>query len=63
MAWADDVEQERSYGESRCHTLAGALDRAAATWAAATTDDRLALLVAGLDEAGIDVQSPWTAAP
>jgi hypothetical protein len=62
LAWADDVEQQRSFGESRCHTLAGAIRAAATTWASAPRDQRLALLVAALRDAGVDVQRPWKAA-
>ena len=62
MAIADDVEEGRSFGESRCHLLAGALAAAAATWASLNSQERLAVLLAALDDAGVDPQRPWLAA-
>lgn len=61
LAWADDVEAERSYGETRCHAVADAAQAAVADWPKLTSEERVALLVAGLRSAGIDPQCPWTA--
>ena len=60
LAWADDVDPARSYGENRCALLAEAIEAAGAAWEA-NEDERLALLVAGLREAGVDPQAPWSA--
>lgn len=62
VAVADDVEDGRSFGESRCRLLAVAVDAAAATWGAADPAQRLAVLVAALRDAGVDPQCPWRAA-
>lgn len=59
LAWADDVGQERSYGESRCHALAAAIAAAPQVWSGGAPERRLELLLAGLREAGIDPSRPW----
>jgi hypothetical protein len=61
LSWADDVDEQQSYGASRCQALAVAIDRAAPTWASMGLDERVTLLVDGLRAAGIDAQSPWRA--
>ena len=59
LAWADDVEHERSYGESRCHILAEAIVAAGPGWARLGRDARLDVLAAGLSGAGVDACRPW----
>jgi hypothetical protein len=61
LAWADDADGGRSYGESRCHALAAAIEGAAATWPTMGHDQRLATLAAALVAAGLDPQRPWEA--
>jgi HopA1 effector protein family len=62
LAWADDIDHGRSYGESRCRLLAEAIDRAGAAWEAMEPDERLTMLVEALVDAGLDPQRPWQAA-
>jgi hypothetical protein len=59
ISWADDVDEQRSFGESRCRILAAAIDRSAGAWAACTPDARVVLLVHALHEAGVDPEQPW----
>jgi hypothetical protein len=59
IAWADDVDEQRSYGECRCRLLAAAIDANAAVWTTLALDARLALLVRALREAGVDPARPW----
>ena len=54
LAWADDVAEEESYGQSRCRVLAAAIDRAAQTWSGMGADQRLATLAAALVDGGLD---------
>jgi HopA1 effector protein family len=61
LAWADDVEDGHSYGESRCLALAAAIDKATSTWSGLVLEERIALLVEGLRAAGVDPQRPWRA--
>jgi type III HopA1-like effector protein len=61
LAWADDVEDGQSYGESRCRLVAAAIERAAGAWPGAGPARRLELVQAGLREAGIDPERPWSA--
>jgi type III HopA1-like effector protein len=61
LAWADDVHEAESYGQSRCRLLAEAIDHASVTWHAMAESERVAALVAGLREAGVDPREPWRA--
>lgn len=62
LAWADDVDEQRSYGESRCRILAAGIDRGAAEWTTSGLEARLALLVRALRDAGVDPDRPWIGA-
>jgi hypothetical protein len=61
LSWADDVDDQRSYGENRCYAIAAAIDRAAATWAGMAASERVGLLLDELRAQGIDPQRPWEA--
>jgi hypothetical protein len=62
MAWADDIDETRSYGEHRCRTIAGGIAGAADGWPAMGENARMALLVEALRADGIDPHRPWAAA-
>jgi|tagenome__1003787_1003787.scaffolds.fasta_scaffold20981372_2 hypothetical protein len=61
LSWADDVNPQRSYGESRCVLLAEAMSGAAGSWRRLTRPGRLDVLVDGLRDAGVDPTAPWSA--
>ena len=58
VGWADDTADDRSYGESRCHLFATAIDSAAASWDAMDGDERCQLLADALRSAGNDPARP-----
>ena len=62
VGWADDTADDRSYGESRCHLFATAIDSAAASWDAMDGDERCQLLADALRSAGNDPKCPWVSA-
>lgn len=62
LAWADDLDDGRSYGESRCHLLASAITASPAAWATGEGAERRGILVAALLEAGVDPRRPWASA-
>jgi hypothetical protein len=61
LAWADDVDPERSFGESHCRAIAAAIEAAGTGWSQTGPQDRLAVVIAGLKAAGVDPEAPWLA--
>ena len=63
LAWADDPGGGRSYGESRCDLLAGAIDAVGAQWSSLDATVRLGRLRDALAAGGVDPDRPWLAVP
>lgn len=63
LAWADDPGGEVSFGQSRCASVAGALEDAAGAWAALGDGARVERLLEGLRAGGVDPAAPWVVPP
>ncbi len=61
LAVADELGDGRSYGEGRCHLLAGAMADNRDDWPAQHLATRRDVLVAALTEAGLSLERPWQA--